>query len=135
MGGTDAGRRMRALTRPERRGWGRKRGPCLVTVKTSADTPPGPAAKIISASWGVHKHKRRAREAGPRALRASPAFSSSFFHLSLPLLLSFSTCLCPSLHAAVFEIVCPERSRLTGSSKCPLLKFFFSFSFWFKRTI
>lgn len=29
---------------------GRKGGPCLVTVETSADTPPGRAAKIISAS-------------------------------------------------------------------------------------
>lgn len=41
------------------------------------------AAKIISASWGVHKHERRAQEAGP----PSPACSVSF---SFPPTLFFS---------------------------------------------
>ena len=85
----------------------RERGPCLVTVETSPDTPPGRAAKIISASWGVHKHERRAQEAGPWVLSASQAFFSLFSSLPAappPLFCSFS--FYPFLHAAVFQSVC-----------------------------
>lgn len=85
----------------------RERGPCLVTVETSPDTPPGRAAKIISASWGVHKHERRAQEAGPWVLSASQAFFSPFSSLPAappPLFCSFS--FYPFLHAAVFHSVC-----------------------------
>lgn len=119
--GIEVGRWVRVPTRPERGGWEREkdikkqrekqreRGPCMVTVETSPDTPPGRAAKIISASWGVHKHERRAQEAGPWVLRASQAFMSPFFLLYLLLLLSnffFYFSFYPSLHAAVFESVC-----------------------------
>lgn len=92
-----------ASERGERKG---ERGPCLVTVETSPDTPPGRAAKIISASWGVHKHERRAQEAGPWVLRASQAFFSLFSSLPAAPPLSFNFSFCPSLHAAVFQSVC-----------------------------
>lgn len=79
----------------------RERDPCLVTVETFTDTPPGRAAKIISASWGIHKHERRAQQAGPWVLHAS-LFSP--LSAAPPLLFNFS--FHSSLHNAAFKSVC-----------------------------
>lgn len=49
--GSEAARKMGVeVERGVGGGGGEGRGPSLVTVETSADTPPGRAAKIISAS-------------------------------------------------------------------------------------
>ena len=76
---------------PEGVGW---EAPAWSQWKPLPDTPPWRAAKIISASWGIHKHERRAPECSMLHKLSAPLSSSSPSSSSSLLQFLFPSLLC-----------------------------------------